>query len=714
MTKNILIKRSAGIADATTFLRGDGRWAVPPGGVGGFSGDAALITSGTIAIGRLGTGTPDSTKYLRGDNVWATLPIGDIITYADLASRPTAAVFNAGHCLISNINYIIASVSDGVEWYSRGKSTLLANRPSAVTFGKGTWQIDGTYYLSDGANWLQVLVTDVNGDVFANLVPRINTLSNLLTTVGTQGELGSASDQSAIVKFRGAASAGGSIFRAERGGESLTLNSVFNSLNASVALTSHSFVASHNMNPLPGSLLGGIAVIANAGATSIQGTFDFINWFKIDPRTGAATPKLCVSGDTIYQTEIANIAYTLRPPYTTWTATAALHATITTWSAPIPLESHNAYTSCFVYDNSGTSGNCAFITANPTPVVNATTLPNGDIFTTGSVVADIKQAYDGKTNKNLGFIIVLAGTNKYYLGGAYINIGTTAYTLPAVVTTPVVVGMDDGLVIYDKANNTFYINRTIKPYIGATGFGMESGDAGSPTFTATDQTAWETYPGPGKLTVNTGTFIGNRRLACVFSNAGVFVSSDLVVWKAMPTTGLVPATAAAIPAGILFTKLAEEYTALYANDGTLYTLNAPIAITNFGTTALTYGNKLFTFGTTATNAVYSLDPIIERKLLSASLATVTTQNITAVTGMQECTAPASAAMTINLPPCPWPGREVTVKVNNIHTTLTFGTQATPLNQTIRGAATWSPGTNTAGQIFKFTYWASGDWSVVAL
>ena len=89
-----------GTPSSANYLRGDGAWTAAPadvvtsvftrtGAVVAVSGDyaafyaaavhihaAADITSGVMAVARLGTGTPDNTKYLRGDGSWQVVAAG--------------------------------------------------------------------------------------------------------------------------------------------------------------------------------------------------------------------------------------------------------------------------------------------------------------------------------------------------------------------------------------------------------------------------------------------------------------------------------------------------------------------------------------------------------------------------------------------------------------------------------------------------------------
>lgn len=113
-----------GTTDTTTFLRGDGTWAIPsvPAGSvawGAITGTlsaqtdlqtalngkassththaAADITSGTMAAARLGSGTANSSTFLRGDGVWASPATGSgTVTSVNVSGGTTGLSFSGG------------------------------------------------------------------------------------------------------------------------------------------------------------------------------------------------------------------------------------------------------------------------------------------------------------------------------------------------------------------------------------------------------------------------------------------------------------------------------------------------------------------------------------------------------------------------------------------------------------------------------------------
>lgn len=63
----------SGTPTSSTYLRGDGAWSATSAFANASHTHAASdIASGTIASARLGSGTADSTTFLRGDGTWAT------------------------------------------------------------------------------------------------------------------------------------------------------------------------------------------------------------------------------------------------------------------------------------------------------------------------------------------------------------------------------------------------------------------------------------------------------------------------------------------------------------------------------------------------------------------------------------------------------------------------------------------------------------------
>ena len=104
--------------------------------------------------------TGDSSSIIRLD------PFNSPV-YSSLASLPLATA-NGGkpwNCkVVVSGQYEIEYSSDGATWYGRGRSALLANRPSAISFGIGEWTVGGTIkYFCDGTNWI------VLGDVSKTL-----------------------------------------------------------------------------------------------------------------------------------------------------------------------------------------------------------------------------------------------------------------------------------------------------------------------------------------------------------------------------------------------------------------------------------------------------------------------------------------------------------------------------------------------------------------
>lgn len=155
--------------------------------------------------------------------------------FSALTNRPAADVFGPGQCQITTNTYKVISISSGGAWFSYGSSDLLADRPTALALGAGFWYAKDTQstYTSDGANWFELVHADANGDIFANIVPRTNTLSGLMATIGAQGELASATDVEAIIQYPGL-TAGGKVFPSA---DEITKNNVPGALNIAYCLS---------------------------------------------------------------------------------------------------------------------------------------------------------------------------------------------------------------------------------------------------------------------------------------------------------------------------------------------------------------------------------------------------------------------------------------------------------------------------------------------
>lgn len=108
------------------------------------------------------TGAPgDSLSMLNGANTFGSgVVVDDSPAYPDviigLEARPLASVFGKGTVTIIGDGYKVVSTSDGISWSSVGSSELLANRPTAALFGKGSWFDGSKTYSSDSVYWVAI------------------------------------------------------------------------------------------------------------------------------------------------------------------------------------------------------------------------------------------------------------------------------------------------------------------------------------------------------------------------------------------------------------------------------------------------------------------------------------------------------------------------------------------------------------------------------
>lgn len=63
--------------------------------------------------------------------------------------------------------------TNGTEWIGDGYSDLIASRPSAALFGKGTWRVGSNVYTSNGVNWSIASPTVLAKNTKVYLVPSL-------------------------------------------------------------------------------------------------------------------------------------------------------------------------------------------------------------------------------------------------------------------------------------------------------------------------------------------------------------------------------------------------------------------------------------------------------------------------------------------------------------------------------------------------------------
>jgi len=117
---------------------------------------------------------------------------------------------------MNNLNFTAAQINEVLKEGSQRFSSIAEfEAAGGVALNTGEIWIDGELFHSDGMTLRQFISTDSEGVLNANIVPRIDTLDGLSTTVGFAGEIGVASDASALMVFSGG-SAGGTLITPSR------------------------------------------------------------------------------------------------------------------------------------------------------------------------------------------------------------------------------------------------------------------------------------------------------------------------------------------------------------------------------------------------------------------------------------------------------------------------------------------------------------------
>lgn len=557
----------------------------------------------------------------------------------------------------------------------QSSSGPLAIRPTAAAFGVGTWQDGADAYVSDGVSWYQAAVANAAGDLVANIVPRADTLQSLLSIIGTQGELASATDQAAIVKYAGAVA----------GGDVIYANDAVGGVSGQVVI--HNTKTTAGYKQIDQVALGyqkfKLYGFVNTTGTTIQLTRDGVNFFSVDaPPAPSLLAIEAITGRLIAVPIAADtVAYYSAPPYATWTAfTGATAATAKTLSQPIMCGSAAALAVIVGTGNESvlldTVGNTA--TQYSLPSVDTWLVPVAPQFFTADTWSNLAVTAVPSTAK-VAIFYKSANVPSWY-----------AHTLPAALgATPVITFTKDKILIGSSGSSIGFV-------------ASYTNSAGNITISAFEQV---TLPVPSAtaalLTANKNNFF-------IADSTALYYSADGKGWIPMPlsVSGFGVSQLSMTLSGLLvfrgnmelllytsfknFTQLPDFPVNVKKAIGNLSILNGGVGI----------AKTLFLGGVEPTEAL---------KLVTTTTGTI---NMAVSTAFLDVNIATQAALTVNLPPNPYNGQQVFIRFAAAITTLTIGTQAAPANQLVNGLATLVTAA-AANEVKKLVYSsATLTWSVM--
>lgn len=176
----------------------------------------------------------------------------------------------------------------------------------------GVAKVGHSLYTGNGDLALEIPYLNSDGELVANIVPRTDTLNNLLLLTGSTGELASATDASVIVKYKGGTTVGGDIFTTNGGAFGAPAIST-----AEIALNIDTTLYPDTMDIMSfntGFAFSDIAIPTNtlpiigfynkvSGAAIIS--FDSINYSKLAPPLGIAC-NYAIANNMIFAVPVAS------------------------------------------------------------------------------------------------------------------------------------------------------------------------------------------------------------------------------------------------------------------------------------------------------------------------------------------------------------------------------------------------------------------------